>query len=582
MSTSKGLTDPTRRRALLTGAVTGVVAGIAGTVTAATPAAAAAAADPLDWYDVKLAGAAGDGATDDTSAIRAAIAACPPGGTVYFPVGVYLISAQLTLPPRITLRGGYAPHWPQYAKDSPEISACVKAMSGFSDPAMVRVLDKSQGGWTQEYMSSARITDLTLDGGNEGTLVAGIYATGQVVDLALSNVCINNMSGHGLYTDSYGGNQPKGWQMHHVAVQSCGGAGFYHANTGSAGFAVTDMTYEACWAGANGSDGWHIASAISVDLIGCRSEFNAGYGYYAAGSSRIRWVDCDTDRSTMSGWRLECQGGGSRSIILSGCLANRDGANNDITPAGYAGIDIVGTSTAPHNPVTISGCVINVNDNDSGEGIFCPDYGLKTTYAPQVSVSGTLLNGTVAALLDTQNQVVYDSTTRFNATSATTGATTLEAANSMRIIGAAGTNRDAQWWTAASGKRWALRASSTAEAGSNAGSNFDVVRYDDTGTVIDTPVTVDRQTGVTTLNGLAINEGVTGPRMGTATLAAGKATVANTSVSATTRIFLTAQSVSGTAGALTVSARTAGTSFTIGSTSATDASVVAWMLVDPL
>ena len=34
-------------------------------------------------------GAAGDGVTDDTAAIRAAVEACPAGGEVYAPEGVF-------------------------------------------------------------------------------------------------------------------------------------------------------------------------------------------------------------------------------------------------------------------------------------------------------------------------------------------------------------------------------------------------------------------------------------------------------------------------------------------------------------
>jgi len=46
----------------------------------------------LNWYNVRTYGATGDGTTDDTVAINAAIAACGTagGGTVYFPAGVYL------------------------------------------------------------------------------------------------------------------------------------------------------------------------------------------------------------------------------------------------------------------------------------------------------------------------------------------------------------------------------------------------------------------------------------------------------------------------------------------------------------
>lgn len=82
-------------------------------------------------------------------------------------------------------------------------------------------------------------------------------------------------------------------------------------------------------------------------------------------------------------------------------------------------------------------------------------------------------------------------------------------------------------------------------------------------------------------NGFNVEEKTNG-RMGVATLVAGTVTVANTSVTANSRIFLTAQDTDGAAGALGISARVAGTSFTITSTSGTDTSLVAWMIVEPL
>ncbi|MEU5382682.1 hypothetical protein [Kitasatospora cineracea] len=80
--------------------------------------------------------------------------------------------------------------------------------------------------------------------------------------------------------------------------------------------------------------------------------------------------------------------------------------------------------------------------------------------------------------------------------------------------------------------------------------------------------------------GFKIKEG-TSAKMGTVVLTAGTMVVPNTSVTATSRIFLTAQAPGGTPGALYVSARAAGTSFTIKSTSASDTSTVAYLIVDP-
>jgi hypothetical protein len=72
----------------------------------------------------------------------------------------------------------------------------------------------------------------------------------------------------------------------------------------------------------------------------------------------------------------------------------------------------------------------------------------------------------------------------------------------------------------------------------------------------------------------------TGASMGVATLVAGTVTVANTSVSATSRIFLTRQAAGGTLGHLTYT-RNAGVGFTITSSSGTDTSTVEYLIVKP-
>lgn len=82
-------------------------------------------------------------------------------------------------------------------------------------------------------------------------------------------------------------------------------------------------------------------------------------------------------------------------------------------------------------------------------------------------------------------------------------------------------------------------------------------------------------------NGILIKEG-TNATMGTATLAGGTVVVNTTKVTANSRIFLTING--GTllnVGSTYVSARTAGTSFTITSTNVLDASNVAWVILEP-
>lgn len=64
-----------------------------------------------DWISVKDYGAKGDGVTDDTVGIKAAVAYAGAigGGTVYFPAGTYLVSAPIPLTlPNVTLMGSSA------------------------------------------------------------------------------------------------------------------------------------------------------------------------------------------------------------------------------------------------------------------------------------------------------------------------------------------------------------------------------------------------------------------------------------------------------------------------------------------
>jgi len=81
--------------------------------------------------------------------------------------------------------------------------------------------------------------------------------------------------------------------------------------------------------------------------------------------------------------------------------------------------------------------------------------------------------------------------------------------------------------------------------------------------------------------GILIKEGTNATMGVTAAMTAGTITVSTTKVTTNSRIFLTAQTTGGTPGALRVSARTAGTSFTITSSSTADTSTVAWIIIEP-
>lgn len=101
-----------------------------------------------------------------------------------------------------------------------------------------------------------------------------------------------------------------------------------------------------------------------------------------------------------------------------------------------------------------------------------------------------------------------------------------------------------------------------------------------TGTPTDS-LDVNGNIRISGVKGLKINEG-TNATMGTATAnGVTNVVVATTKVTATSRIFLTAQTAGAGPGELYITARTAGTSFSFKSTSATDNSTVAWIIIEP-
>lgn len=91
---------------------------------------------------------------------------------------------------------------------------------------------------------------------------------------------------------------------------------------------------------------------------------------------------------------------------------------------------------------------------------------------------------------------------------------------------------------------------------------------------------LDWESKALAINTISIKEGANASS-GVATLVAGTVTVANTSITATTRVQLTAQEGGTLIGAIRLGSRNAGTDFTITSSSITDTAVIAWELKEP-
>lgn len=136
------------------------------------------------WIDVRGYGAQGDGTTDDTASIAAALsrAAALGGATVFVSPGTYKISSTLTLSPGVALRGASS------------LSSVLK----LADGANCDIITRGSGHGQFRYIS-----DLYLDGNKANNISGrGIYLATGAVSSYIRNVNLINVAGIPLYLDT--------------------------------------------------------------------------------------------------------------------------------------------------------------------------------------------------------------------------------------------------------------------------------------------------------------------------------------------------------------------------------------------
>ncbi|MFJ1756748.1 glycosyl hydrolase family 28-related protein [Kitasatospora sp. NPDC088134] len=410
----------TTRRGLLFAAGATAAAGLAGAPEAA--AADATAVPPVDWENVKAHGAAGDGSTDDWTAISAAIAACRPGGVVYFPAGQYVVTGTVEVPAHVTLAGTDGIRWFSYLKDAsgatvpPPVSLKPK-WGSFTGTALVRLTGHG-----------ARLRDLVLASGRAtdtaGNPVDGLVANGSIKGVRLQNVGIHNFQGYGVRTGSTADGFPGGWEVSHLIVESNKAGGWYSGNAAGAAFSFADSMFDNCEAALNGGDGWYFGGLGATGFTGVRATWNGGNGFHlTAKCGQVGFTECQTDRNTRNGWLLECQqvapayAPAPHVVLLTGCQASRDGRGDNANPGGWAGFRVTAPAGGdPAVPVALTGCATHVSGDDTAGGLLSPDYGVRVDSALRVLLTGCVLTGTLASLRDDAGAVLDTGGTMHNLT----------------------------------------------------------------------------------------------------------------------------------------------------------------------
>lgn len=362
-------------------------------------AALAYPADTITW-DARQHGATGDGVTDDTTALQAALNQLPEGGELLLRPGTYLITAPLVLRRNRGIRGLHSGLWP-YDTGGP---VRIKANTGFTGDAIVAMRDEEElygsvgAAASGLYVgpndqSGMWLTRLTLDGFNTVGGIDGVKASGLVRSVRLTEVSVRRCTGTAFHTVGYtrlNGTiyYPRGWRLDRCVADSCGGNGFALNLT-------NDTTLTDCLAVNNTSHGYYLAGPGELLLLGCRAPFNKARGFMLTGTcyGNVALVGCTTDRNEQSGIYVDCT---RQPILITGCTLRRDGRNGNGGGGNYAGL-LVNGATAP---IVVSGVTTETGQDDDATGTMSPQYGLRAVNATSVVVDSGVLWGNTASFSD--------------------------------------------------------------------------------------------------------------------------------------------------------------------------------------
>lgn len=569
-----------------------------------------------DWINVRspayAGGAVGDGLADDTAALTAALAAVPAaGGTVYLPAGSYLLSGATAL----------------------SLATAGTVLRGAGADATKIVIGSSFTGSSAVAITAynCQLADLSIVGASSTTTsnpaANAITITG-VRRARITRINFFNVNGwcvQAAATSASSTSNPKGTQLTGLYGSSCAGGIRFLGHTAQ-GYAVNSLISN-CHFEQGG-----VTTGPSANLDGLRIED----AWDVLATNVLAWTSVGTGSS------LHIVGNCAASFITNldalgpntgPCVLIEDGTNGSpqnvqisggVIQQGSPGVRISGASKQIHFSTSRI-----INNQTHGVEVT----GTSTTlYLDQLffSSSGQAATGTNYDINWSGSAVGFVTNCRFASAIVATGNAgvqqTINVASTgqnVRVInasfqgtGAASTN----WFTnlpagvleASNGKlnfltgltaqsNVALQPSVSGNSALsvNVGGNdaFDRLRIVGSGNIQFGTGSATRDTtwsrqGAAQIGtpdsdlviglagkGLRVKEGANA-RMGTATLVAGSVTVSNTSITATTRIFVGTVTPGGTPGALFVQAVTVGTSFQIKSTSSTDTSVVSYLLVE--
>ncbi|MFJ6559985.1 glycosyl hydrolase family 28-related protein [Streptomyces sp. NPDC091412] len=316
----------------------------------------------LDWLNVKSYGAAGDGTTDDTATLQAAINAAAAGNVVYLPAGTYKLTAALVLPSNVTLMGAGA-----------TFSVLKQTVPG------AHVLTATD----VQYLTISSL-GITGPGSGSGSGIRLTVSSNPCTPyLAMEDITIQAMGAHGVSVEL-----PIVSTMRRIVVEGCGGWGFdlFGQTTGGQP-PGTSVALDACFANACKTGGYSLYKLAYCTLTGCAADDNP-VGYLLDTAYAVTLTGCGAEGNTQAGVRIS----GGYGAALQGLFVYNNKA---------LGIHVTGSA----HVVSLSQ-VVDVTPGPTATKFIQVDAGSYASIAGMSNTSPNALNGKVNILDDGANGVV--------------------------------------------------------------------------------------------------------------------------------------------------------------------------------
>ncbi len=499
-------------------------------------------------------GAKGDGSTDDYPAIQAALMAAwaAGGGTVYIPASAsfYRTSKSLIIPPAVTLAGAGT------------LTSTVQIQNNVNCDVITFMIAGSTAQATQLGVSAGTL----LDAGNAGIRNLGIHGNS-------SNQTVNaSLYYHGISCQPSGSNDLRN-TIHNVQITFCSGNGFYA--TGFSALLLNAVRVYSC-------RGHAYAPSFDTNIVNCDAGNNGLAGFYINHGSN-QGAGC---KSWGNGTAIKGLWQSGAAYSLNDRIVYLNGAAWGF----YICISAVTSATVPSSDPTHWTQITAVTTNTTGTpmlgwgiGYLFDDNASEACFS---SIDGQQNETFDFYFYHTNQIIVHGSSTQtgFNLIAGVNwAAACFDNSSGCQLV----TGMQQAAGSGVSGLRIINGGTNNAILFTSDGAEGQQYTSDSTGTASNWVVYNGKTFIPANLDiavagqGLRVAEG-SNAKQGTLTLNGVTAVVvSNTSVTANSRIFLTIQLGAGTIGSPYVSARSAGTSFSVKSTIAGDTSTCAYEIFEP-